>query len=92
MAMELAESAERFHESLKKAASCARELAISQKYDVWNQIATSLDGLRMKGKRMTVARSIGKVELDKQIDEYKARAGEKADAKVQKEEGAKVIM
>lgn len=83
--MELNESAERFHEALKKASSCARELAVMQKYHVWGQIAASLDGLRMKGKRMTVAKSVTRGEVNKQIDEYKFRAGEKRDAEIKKQ-------
>ncbi len=71
--MELPEVKERFSESLKRAASAARELAMLQKYPVWGQIALSLDGMRQKGETMTRMRSISKSELDSQIDEHKAK-------------------
>lgn len=69
--MELQESKERFRESLKRAASAARELAKMQKFPLWDGIAKSIDGIRAKGCALAVAKSESKAEIDRQIDSYK---------------------
>jgi len=70
--MELNESLERFEESLKRAASRARELAKIQRNHMWLQIAKSYEGFLDKGGKLARSRSRGKDQINTDIDNYKA--------------------
>lgn len=67
--MELNESLERYNESLKRAASRARELAVITKKPLFRNWAVSLDGLRKRGLEMAnkTARSKTEIESDLRI-------------------------
>lgn len=69
--MELIETKERFNESMKRAVSRCRELSIAQKKHTWNQIADSLDGLRIKGMQMIDSKGLSKADIDRDIELHK---------------------
>lgn len=68
--MERNESIERFSEGLRKASSRARELATVQGQPMWLSVATSLEGLLEKGKRMAHATSRSKSDIETDIQRH----------------------
>lgn len=69
--MEIIETKERFNESMKRAVSRCRELSIAQKKHIWNQIADSLDGLRVRGMAMIDSKGLSKIDIDRDIELHK---------------------
>ena len=69
--MELIETKERFNESMKRAASRCRELSVAQKKHLWNQIADSIDSLRVKGMTMINSKGLSKADIDSDIELHK---------------------
>ena len=69
--MELNESRNRFDESMKRAISRCKELAIALQTPMWNDIADSLNGLRLKGVTMANAKGRSKFEIESDINSHK---------------------
>lgn len=67
--MTLAETTERWNESLKAASSRCRELGAAQGKTEWLDIASHIDGLRNKGMTMIKAKSMSREEILKIVDE-----------------------
>lgn len=65
--MELNEIKSRFDESLKRAVSRAKELAIALKQPLYNNWATSLDRMRVQGIFLAESKSRTKLEVESDI-------------------------
>lgn len=63
------EAFERFSEGMKRAASRARELGVSQKSNDWGNVANMLDGIRTNGEKMYRARALSRQDVLKMLDE-----------------------
>ena len=64
------ESAERFDESMKKAAARARELGQVQNSEDWLNVATNLDKVRKLGLKLLAARSLTRQETLAMLDQH----------------------
>jgi hypothetical protein len=62
------ESVERVREGLKKAASCARQLAKAQKNPAWNDYALQLDHMGVSAKALSEAGVVSHEEASAMID------------------------
>ena len=62
------EAKERFMDSLKLAASRAREMGVAQNLSVWSDIAASLDGLRKKGMHFMRNKALTRDEVIHELD------------------------
>lgn len=65
--MELNEIKTRFDESLKRAVSRARELAVKLKQPLYNNWATSLDRMRVQGMHLAESKSRSKMQVESDI-------------------------
>lgn len=63
------ESVERFSEGLKKASSRARELGKSTMNPIWNNIATSLEGIRIKGEKMISSKALTTAQVEAAVND-----------------------
>ena len=61
------ESIKSFCEGLRKAASCARELAADTEDAGWKQIAEILDGMRENGFKLSRMRAMSRVDQMKAL-------------------------
>lgn len=66
--MQEIESIERFVEGMKKAASRARELALSQKNTDWMKVAAMLDGVRANGVKLYNGASMNRQDALSMLD------------------------
>lgn len=73
--MSLFETRERFIESMKRAASRARELAVVQQNASWFDLAISLDGIRETGSFLSTAVSRSKNEVESDIQNHLEQKG-----------------
>lgn len=64
------ESIERFNESMKKAASRARELAAVLNSQDWTSVAANLDKLRATGLKLHAAKALSRAETLRMLDEH----------------------
>ncbi len=71
--MELAESKERFNESLLRAVSRCREIGVQSNNIIWATIANSLDELRQNGMLFANAKSVSKSQVEADIKSYTDR-------------------
>lgn len=78
------ESLEFFNEGLKKAASCAMEMAAFQSHPIWRDIATLLNELRQKGMMMANSKAMSRQDVLLNLDRRQGIVGEKADAAANK--------
>lgn len=69
-----AESAERFVEGLKQAASCARELAVLLQFPMWLQVAIGIDQLRHNGMDIIKSNPLTEKEINELIEQVRTRA------------------
>lgn len=66
------ESIRAFCDGLKKASSCARELASETDNDDWNKTAMMLDGMRENGSKLAQMRAMTRME---QLDAISLKMG-----------------
>ncbi len=71
--MESVETKERFSDGLKQAISRAREMAKKQKNPMWNSIATSLEGIRDGGTKLSNAKGLSRAQVLRDVDTYQKR-------------------
>lgn len=71
--MAKSETIERYNESMKRAASRAKELAIAQNFPLWNAIAESLETMRLNGMTLANAKGRSKFQVERDIEDHKAR-------------------
>lgn len=73
MSMNIKESIERFDESMKRAASRAKELSVIYANPTWGAISKSLMDLGARGKELALAKSRSRSDIDRDIELHKAR-------------------
>lgn len=57
-------------ESLKKAASCARELEKIQKNKLWGVVAIGLDRARENGQKLVTAKALSRIAILQSVGEH----------------------
>lgn len=75
--MELAESRDRFDESMKRAVSRCREIGNMNHNLMWHGLANSLEKIRLRGVSMANAKGQSKSEIESDLKHLNDKAIEK---------------